>query len=220
MTTSGRTPRSTPGSPSRGEAREEAILAAAAEILEQEGAAALSTRRVAERARASKETLYARFGSRRGLLEALVQRQSGCTNALLRAALDGPPGEPVRGVLVDAVSGLLELLTGARSLALNRAAIAGVPGDADLAGILYQRGRATTGPLFEALLARATEQGELDCPDPAEAFGVLYGLAVRDAQIAALLGAGPAWPAQAVRDRAADAVHLFYRLYRPVGAGG
>ncbi|PZF83641.1 TetR/AcrR family transcriptional regulator [Jiangella anatolica] len=213
MATSGRTPGSTPRSAARGEAREEAILAAAAAILEEDGVAALTTRRIAERARASKETLYARFGGRRGLLEALVQRQSGGTNALLRQALEGPADAPVRGVLLAAIAGLLTLLTGPRSLALNRAAIAGVPADTDLAAVLYQRGRATTGPLFEAVLARATESGELDCPDPAEAFGVLFGLAVRDAQITALLGAGPAWTGATVEDRAAQAVELFYRLY-------
>ncbi|SDU23954.1 TetR/AcrR family transcriptional regulator [Jiangella alkaliphila] len=213
MATSGGTPRTTPRSTARGQAREDAILQAAGVVLERDGAAALSTRRVAEQARASKETIYARFGSRRGLLEALVLQQSTATNDLLRAALDAPADRPVRPVLEDAVAGLLTLLTGARSLALNRAAIAGVPADTDLAEVLYQRGRATTGPLFEALLARATASGELDCPDPAEAFGVLFGLAVRDAQITALLGGGPAWTRPMAEARATQAVALFYRLY-------
>jgi AcrR family transcriptional regulator len=209
MGPSGASPTATPSSPTRGAARREAILAAAAEILERDGIAGMSTRRIAERARASKETIYAHFGGRRGLLEALVQRQSATTNERLRTAADGP----VRAALEEAVRGLLTLLTGERSLALNRAAIAGVPGDRELAEVLFQSGRATTGPLFEAVLARAHRDGEMDCPDPAEAFGVLFGLAIRDAQISALLGAGGQWTPRAVRARAAQAVDMFYRLY-------
>ncbi|GAA5040753.1 AcrR family transcriptional regulator [Thermocatellispora tengchongensis] len=207
------TRRATLKSPARGEARREAILAAAAQILESEGITAMSARRIAEQAHASKETIYAHFGGRRGLLEALVQRQSAETNRRLRSALDEPGGQPVRAVLEEAVRGLLTLLTGARSLALNRAAIAGVPGDRELADALYAAGRATTGPLFEALLAQAARDGELTCPDSVEAFGVLFGLAVRDAQITALLGAGKEWTQQAIQARAAHAVALFYRLY-------
>ncbi|MGN9911297.1 TetR/AcrR family transcriptional regulator [Phytohabitans sp. LJ34] len=195
---------------SRGEARRQAILDAAARILERDGIAALSTRRIAEQAHASKETIYAHFGGRRGLLAALVLRQSTDTNELLRAALDTPPARPVRPALEAAVRALLALLTGERSLALNRAAIAGVPGDPELAQVLHANGRATTGPLFEAVLAEATRRGEIACPDPAEAFGVLFGLAVRDTQIAALLGASTP---RVVDGRAADAVDLFYRLY-------
>lgn len=88
-----------------------------------------------------------------------------------------------------------------------------MPGDPELAEVLRANGRATTGPLFEALLAEATRRDEIACPDPAEAFGVLYGLAVRDTQIAALLGAALERTPQRIDARAADAVELFYRLY-------
>jgi AcrR family transcriptional regulator len=212
---SGETPKAPPRSTARGDARRHAILEAAARLLERDGIAAMSTRRIAEQAHASKETIYAHFGGRRGLLEALVLRQSTDTNELLRAALDAPRTQPVRPALEAAIGALLTLLTGDRSLALNRAAIAGVPGDRELAEVLHVNGRATTGPLFEALLARATSRGEIACPDPAEAFGVLYGLAVRDTQIAALLGSGPDRGPRSIKARAAHAVDLFYRLYGP-----
>ncbi|WP_461119222.1 TetR/AcrR family transcriptional regulator [Saccharothrix stipae] len=190
----------------RGEARREAVLDAALEILETEGLAGLTTRKVAERARASKETIYAHFGDRRGLLEALVLRQSAKTNALL------DDDRPVREILVDAVRALLTLLTDRRSLALNRAAIAEVPGNPELAGQLLAHGRDTTGPLFEAVLNRAHHAGELNCPDPADAFTVLFGLAVRDAQIKALLTAVE-WDPADIDARTRQAVEHFYRLY-------
>jgi AcrR family transcriptional regulator len=215
MKASGETPTTPRRSSTRGDARRQAILDAAARILERDGIAAMSTRRIAEHAHASKETIYAHFGGRRGLLAALVLRQSTDTNQRLRAALDTPRTQPVRPALEEAIRSLLTLLTTPSSLALNRAAIAGVPGDRELAEVLHANGRATTGPLFEALLTRATERGELTCPDPADAFGVLFGLAVRDTQIAALLGTGPDRTPQDIETRAAHAIELFYRLYSP-----
>ncbi|GIG56115.1 TetR family transcriptional regulator [Longispora fulva] len=201
-------------SSARGEARRAAILDAAVEILEAEGFAALSTRKIAERARASKETIYHQFGDRHGLLEAIVLREAAATNERVRAALDAPDGAPVRPVLLLAVTGLLTLLTGSRSLALNRTAIAGIPAAPELAELLLAHGRHTTGPLFEALLARAHHEGELRCPDPADAFTILYGLAVRDAQIIGLLTA-TTWSRAAIEARADAAVELFYRLHTP-----
>ncbi|MEV6521707.1 TetR/AcrR family transcriptional regulator [Longispora sp. NPDC051575] len=201
-----------PASPARGEARLTAILDATVAILETEGYPGLSTRRIAELARASKETIYSRFGDRDGLLAAVILREAAATNEGLGAALHAPAGAPLRPALLAAVTGLLRLLTGPRSLALNRTAIAGLPAEPRLGGLLLAHGRHTTGPLFEAMLTRAHDEGELHCPDAADAFTVLYGLAVRDAQIVALL-AGPTWDEATIGTRAAEAVELFYRLY-------
>ncbi|EIV94843.1 TetR/AcrR family transcriptional regulator [Frankia sp. QA3] len=208
-------------SPSRGDARRAAILDAALALLAEEGYDNLSTRAVSARAKASKETLYAHFGDRRGLLAALVLQEAEATNTALRQALtqaaDAAAVGPVRPVLVEALTGLVTLLTSSRSVAINRVAIAALPADPEPAEILAARGRRTTGPLFEALLRRGVQNGELVLDDPATAFEVLYGLAIRDSQIGALLGRAPAWTDDDRRARADHAVALFYRLY---GASG
>lgn len=200
-------------SATRGDARRAAILDAALALLTEQGYDKLSTRAVATRAKASKETMYAHFGDRRGLLEALVAQQAEATNGPLRQALSTTSAGEVRPVLVDALTRLVALLTGSRSVTINRVAIAALPADPEPAEALAARGRRTTGPLFEALLTRGVERGELALDDPAEAFEVLYGLTIRDSQIAALLGRAPAWTGHEHRARAEHAVDLFYRLY-------
>jgi hypothetical protein len=72
------------------------------------------------------------------------------------------------------------MLAGPRSLAVNRAAIAGVPAE----------------------------------PELADAFTLLFGLAVRDTQIRALLTTATLTRPQ-IQARARHAIDLFYRLYAP-----
>ncbi len=75
-------------SPHRGQARRDAILVAATELIAERGAAQLSMSAVARRAKASKETLYRHFGDRTGLLVAALERFAA--NALGTV----PPGAP------------------------------------------------------------------------------------------------------------------------------
>lgn len=160
----------------------------------------------ARRAGASKETLYAWFTSRDGLIRALIQRSADASAAAIQQALAG--SEDVAETLRAYAEGLFTLLTGAQSIVLNRAAMS-TPA---LADTLRAEGRHRVGPMVEAYLADRHATGDLDCPDPAAAFEVLYGLVVRDTQIDVLLGAQPP-DAAAIKQRAADAVNLFLRLH-------
>src|SRR5688500_1482250 len=72
---------------------------------------------VAARAGCSKESLYAWFSNRDGLLAALIERQAEQTNVAVAAALDRP-AEP-RTMLTVVAENLLRLLTSDASLALN-----------------------------------------------------------------------------------------------------
>ena len=74
-----------------------------------------------------------------------------------------------------------------------------------LAAELLAHGRHTTGQIVETYLAR------LGLDDPADAFGLLYGLTVQDAQIRALLGE-PAPGVAEQDDRARQAVDRFVAL--------
>ena len=83
-----------------------------------------------------------------------------------------------------------------------------------LAEVLLASGRHTTGPLIEQYLRELHEAGTLSAPDPEEAFRLLYGLVIQDAQIRALLGERP--PAKTERRRRTErAVDRFLQLTRP-----
>jgi AcrR family transcriptional regulator len=206
-TSSGR--RGRPRADEIGERRDAVLAAALAELVDRgyEGASMLG---IARRARASKETLYAWFGNKEGLFVALVRQQSLATNQQIEAALGGDDGGDPAATLTAVARGLLQLLVGDASLALNRAAMAAP----ELAATLLAEGRHTTGPLVERYLARAHADGYLSVDDPAAAFRLLYGLVVEDTQIRALLGEAPPAPAEIDR-RAARAVRCFLTLTTP-----
>jgi AcrR family transcriptional regulator len=93
----------------------EAILAAARRLLAEDGAEALSLDRVAAGAGVSRITVYHHFGSRSGLLQALLEAAAGGGGAL-EAAWDLPdPREALRAVLAESCrlwAAERELLTG------------------------------------------------------------------------------------------------------------
>lgn len=185
--------------------RQQALDAALAEIVER-GYEAVSMLDVARRAHSSKQSLYAWFGDKTGLLRAVVLAQSERTNNAVRTALE--TRAPAPEVLTAIARGLLDLLLSPNSVALNRAAMS----SPEVAEVLLREGRHTTGPLVEYYLATLLERGELAGTDAATAFRVLYGLVVQDSQIRVLLGE-PAPPPATRRRQADDAVHAFLRLY-------
>lgn len=202
--------RTTTGRPGRlpdadRDAREQAILDAALAELVDRGPAKLSMLGVAKRAGASKETLYSWFGDRDGLLTALIERNAEQTVSRVRAALDSPDDE--RSVLEAFATGLLRLLVGPSSVALNRAAMT----SPDLAALVLRSGRHRVGPLVESYLESLDDDDRLAVPDAASAFELLYGLVIRDTQIRVLLGE-PAPTAKAITRRAEEAIDQFLRL--------
>jgi AcrR family transcriptional regulator len=188
--------------------RERDILQAALDELTDQGYEGVTMLDVANRAGASKETLYRWFGNKDGLFAELIKSNADRSAEQIRAALDGD-ADP-RESLVGYAMGLLGLLTSEGSLALNRAAMT----SSTLAAVLLAHGRHRIGPLVEDYLGRLGEAGELAIDDPAEAFQLLYGLVMRDTQIRVLLGEPAPSPAE-LRSRATDAVDEFFVLRRP-----
>lgn len=198
------------GRPRTGEeaGRRQALLDAAFDLLVERGYEGTTTLAVAQRAGASKETIYAWFGSKAGLFAAMIEANAAEANARVEAALAGD-GRP-RPTLIAFARGLLTLLLSERALALNRAAIT----SPELAEVLLRHGRHTTGPLLEAYLARLADSGELVIANADDAFRLLYGLVVQDSQIRALLGERPLTRA-IIKSRAAQAVDRFLELSAP-----
>lgn len=179
--------------------RRRAVLDAAFAELVAAGYEGVTMLGIARRAGASKETLYAWFGNRQGLFAALIRDQAEQANERVTAALAAGGDAP--STLRGFAEGLLALLTGERSLALNRAAMT----SPELARTLLEQGRHRTGPLVERYLA------QLGIADPPDAFQLLYGLVMRDTQIRCLLGEPAPSPAD-LRAQAASAVDRFLTL--------
>ena len=171
-----------------------------------QGHAAATMQAIADEAHASKETLYAWFGDREALIAALIRANADAsavevTRSLSRPVTDAGTG---RATLEAYAGGLLRLLTGDVSVALNRAAMT----SPTLAAELLSSGRHRIGPIVVAYLAELHTAGVSPHADAEAAFSFLYGLVVQDTQIRTLLGE-PAPSPREIADRGRWAVHTF-----------
>lgn len=198
-------------------------------MLAERGYRGTSMLEVARRARASKETLYAWFGDKRGLFAALIAANAERLAAALDATGAPPPEAPEARlrVLAEApamrlrtlAEALLALLLGGRALVVNRAAIAeAAAGDTGFAELLAREGRERFAPRIAAALAAARDAGLIAYDDPSEAVEDFLGLLLGDRQVRRLLGLLPEPGPEEIRARAARAVACFIRAYAPAAS--
>lgn len=193
--------------------RQNAVLEEALRLLVSGGEKALTTAGVARAANCSKESLYKWFGDRDGLMEAMIAYQAskvrtgdGAQTNLTRAGLEK--------LLNDFATGLLDVLSGDVSLALNRLAIGQASRDSSQLGdVLMQRGRRQIGRRATALLISAKRAGLVVFDDASEAYETLYGLIVKDLHVRMLLGEDISGLRKEFGRRAERAVSAFLSLY-------
>ena len=137
----------------RGPTLDAAILQATVAEIEQHGYADLSIERIAERARASKASVYRRWPSKVALVLAAVHHQLPDTAA-------APDTGSLRGDLLALFRSAARQLSGAAGLAVR-----GLVGDAlrdpELHGELRRYTRGRSGAALRDVLRRAGQRGEL-----------------------------------------------------------
>lgn len=191
--------------------REAAILEAALAELREKGYRGTTMLAVARRAGASKETLYAWFGDKRGLFRALVAANAAAVRLRLEGALAG--AEDPRETLEAAGTALLGLLLGDRAVAINRAAAADATEGGTLGRTLAEAGRDAVLPLVAAVLRDAAARGILHLDDPSEAAETWLGLLFGDLQIRRIIGVAARPDDATLAARAARATARLFRLY-------
>ena len=191
--------------------RREEILEVALSVLAERGYRGASMREIAERAQASKETLYSWFGNKRELFEELVGWQAERVDAVIAPKLerDGNPCEVLRGFALE----LQRLLLGERSVVINRAAISEVTSDPTFAQILATQGRGSVVPKLVRYLEGQREGGHLHFEEAEAAIDTLIGLAIGDQQVRRLLGVLPMPGPEQMEARAERAVERFLTLF-------
>jgi AcrR family transcriptional regulator len=199
--------------------RREEILVVALSVLAERGYRGASMREVAGRARASKETLYAWFGDKRGLFEELVRWQAERVEAVLSPSLEGDAGD-VSGVLRGFAVELQRLLLGDRAVVINRAAISEATTDPTFARALAAQGRGTVVPKLERYLEEQRERGALQFEEVGSAVDALIGLAIGDQQVRRLLGVLAEPEPEQIEARADRAVGQFLTLFAQRGLPG
>lgn len=140
---------------------------------------------IAQRAGASKETLYSWFTNREGLFHELIERDSAQAAEQTESVLSSD-GDP-RTVLQAVVLCLLEQASDPSSLAIARAAMQ----SPFLSEQLLLCHRTRIGAAVERYLATLKKDRVITALTPKDAFDILYGLAFRDLGYRWLLGDTP-----------------------------
>ncbi len=188
--------------------RQKQIETAAYEVLEVKGYGGTSMLGIAKQARASNETLYNWYGDKQGLFQALVTRNAVEVKNHLQAELE--TDHDALAILATLGPKLLDLLTGDRAVALNRAAAADSSGE--LGATLSKSGRETVFPLIEKVLGRAKSEGKLRFDHTGEAVGLYLDLLIGDLQIRRVIGREPRPDKAFCQDRSDRAVRHLCRL--------
>lgn len=174
---------------------------AAYALLDEKGYAGTSMQAIARAAKASNETLYNWYGDKKGLMAALIARNTGTVRDALSDVAQVDPLE--RLGLIGPV--LLTMVLGARAVALNRAAAADVSGD--LGRALSAGGRDTVGPMIAQIIAQSPLHG-----DPQVLTQLYLTLLVGDLQIRRVTGAMDVPDAAFITTRADNALKTLKRL--------
>ena len=194
--------------------RRRAIVSAAFSVLMERGYAGASTLEIATRAKVSKRELYAEFGNKQGILEALI----ATTAARMQVPLS-PPEIGDRHAFASALIqyGVIALseLTSPPVLAIYRLAIAESGRSADLGQILDHSGREPNRKALVDLMRRAQAAGFIGAGDPDRVVRSVLRAAVRRFDPGLLLGVIPPPTAREIKDARRGARPQRYWRYTP-----
>lgn len=167
-------------------ARRRAFLEAATAVFLKKGYANATLDDVIARSGGSRQTLYALFGGKQGLFEALVAERSDKIFAPFRAEglLDRPPDE----VLVEVGIRFLETVTTPDALGVYRLVVAEGVFMRELAERFWEVGPGHTRALLAGYFEEQTRRGTLRLQDPEQAASQFLGMLLGNLQLQCLVG--------------------------------
>ncbi len=151
-----------------------AMVAAAAEVFFERGFADTTIDAVAERAGVSKVTVYARFGDKAGLFEAMVRHVSDHMRDDAPSQ-DKSPSNLAEKLVSFGISVMRELLS-PRLVAFERNLAGELARHPDLAQRFYDAGPGQCRMQLANIIKLAAENGELAVENSMQAAADLYGL--------------------------------------------
>jgi AcrR family transcriptional regulator len=188
-------------------------------VLMERGYAGASTLEIATRARVSKRELYAEFGNKSGILQALI----AATSARMRLPLATAEIRD-RDDLADALTayGTMALaeLTSPPVIAINRLAVAEAGRSSELGGILEENGREPNRTALIGLMAKAQAAGVLGSGEPDVMAGQFFSLLLGDLMLRLMLGVTPRPGSEEIKKRARSATKAVLALHAAAVSAG
>lgn len=192
------------------QAKTEAILDAASEVLGERGLSA-PMEVIARRAGVSKQTVYNHYGSKAELIRALVERRVDSITAPLREP--GAQEHPEDALRAYART-LLTVVTN-KNYSLMRVTIQSAGEMPDLAREVFEAGPMHSRRQLAEFLELETRAGRMKVPDPLQAAEFYSGMVLGQRQTRALLNLSVDMSEAEVEVLAAEAARIFMVAYAP-----
>ncbi|WP_231738520.1 MULTISPECIES: TetR/AcrR family transcriptional regulator [Sphingomonas] len=183
------------------------ILQSAREMFFEHGFDGASADMIAERAKISKRTLYARFGSKARVFEAVILDEIDTQLRALEPAVDADLAVVDR--LQSIADVLLEWLLTPRIASMERVVIAQAVRFPALAANIHEFGFQRAAQWVASILGAAAAKGELDLPDPVFAAEQFVTLVIVAPMRRAALGLAPPAYDENARARVRRGIELF-----------
>ena len=198
----------------RDPAKVEALLDAGWELFLERGVAAVSIEAIAAKAQVSKGTLYACFPDRSALFEAAVKREM----QRIEAAQGLDRGSPGSGPLVETLTrfghGIMRFLASAPAVGFYNSLSAELRLHPKLAKAFWHLGPGQTRANLAAILAEASQRGEILIDDPVAAAEALFGLWQGFSNLQLALALPPEDIDQWIDGRVTRGVEIFIRAHQ------
>jgi TetR/AcrR family transcriptional repressor of mexJK operon len=194
------------------QAKDLAILDAARRLLFREGPRAFTVEAVAHVAGVSKVTIYARHGSREGLVHAVI----GQLAQELSMAFDQHPGDStaLRASLIEFGRRLLTFIVSPAHVGQMRSLLGSGASSAPALRRVFQRGPAAMLQRVSAWLAGCHREGSLHCPLPERSAETLLGMLQGLTLVRAMYGAVNAESKRDIEAHVSFAVDAFLRAHQ------
>jgi TetR/AcrR family transcriptional repressor of mexJK operon len=188
-----------------------AIARAATRLFLQRGFAGTSMDAVARAAGVSKLTVYAHFGDKDRLFQAIVRERCDAYNQ--PGSYETRPGLPVRDALCRIGRNFMGLILDPEVLRLHRVMVGEAARRPKMAELFFAAGPERTTGLLAEFLARGAERGDLELADPRLAADQFHALLTGMPHFRATLNVGPRLTPQQVHAHVERCVDLFLRGY-------
>ncbi len=194
------------------EKRRKAILDAAYELFVARGYGSVSVDDIIRVAGGSKSTLYKLFGSKEGIMKAVIA--SLAAEMLSKINIEPPPGKSLREVLVGVGEVLVDLALSTNAISQFRLAVANAGPFPDIALLWFESGPNTTMTGIAGILARETARGRLKIDNPERAAWFFAGMLLLRENMTRLVGA-PSAQRRELSALVEEAVDAFLKIYAP-----
>ncbi len=195
------------------QSKRDAITEGATEVFLANGYGAASMAQIACAAGVSKQTVYAHFGGKDALFEAIIERK--CAAFMLPMTSQCLVGEPVIVVLRRTAENFIETVFSVESMTLYRTIIAECARFPELAAAFYRSGPRVAADTLAAYLSEFDKRGELRVADPKSSAELFFSMLRGDLYLRRLLEVTPSPTSKETAEALARVVEVFLAVHAP-----